>query len=268
MNRSILSLVVLTVGLSIGMSRQAHSQQVNASQLFGHVTRCDHVIDLIVQHGVNNCFNRSTSLLQATPYGAFQIQSTELGDLEIISVNQIENSDSNCGPTFAVVIQNQSTRSVSGFHVSAVAVFGRICPTSPSVTTKMDCIEAGQATEVHLQLPIDALAMGIRNGQPVGYQRLVIAIDSYDELLETDEANNLKAYDAASIAFVATVSEQAVQAVTDVNETVQTQTHSITPQTASPQTIAPVVEAKPDALRSAIKMLDTGSTISAAASQL
>ncbi|WP_146526649.1 hypothetical protein [Novipirellula artificiosorum] len=268
MNRSILRLVVLTVGLSIGISSQAHSQQVNASQLFGNVTRCDHVIDLIVQHGVNNCFNRSSSLLQTTPYGAFEIQSQEWGDLEIISVNQLASSDSNCGPTFAVVIQNQSTRSVSNFHVSAVAVLGRIGPTSPNVTTKVDCIKAGEATEVHLPLPIDALAMGNHNGQPVGFQRLVIAIDSYDELLETDEANNVKAYEAAAITIVATGSEPSIEAVTDVIDTVQTQPQPSVPLTTSPPIATAVVEATPDELRSAIKMLDTVTAVSAAANRM
>ena len=64
---------------------------------------------------------------------------------------------------------------------------------------KVEKICAGQAAEVHVQLPIEALAMGNRNGQPLEFARLVVAIDSFDQFAECNEANNVKVFDRTSI---------------------------------------------------------------------
>ena len=81
----------------------------------------------------------------------------------------------------------------------AVATLGRIHIDSPCKTVKVEKIEAGEALQVELTLPIESLAMGNRGGLPIGFQRLIIAIDSFDEPAETDEANNIKAYAIASV---------------------------------------------------------------------
>ncbi|EMI20152.1 secreted protein [Rhodopirellula maiorica SM1] len=267
MNRQILTKVLMTTSFVVCMTMQSDAQQINASHLFGNHSYCSHVIDLISQHGVNNTFNRG-STFHASPFGHVAIPDCEIGDLQIVEVRQQEHVDSACGPTFAIVIQNHSTRSVCGFHVTAVAVFGHICPTSPNVTVKVDKIEAGEALEVLVTLPIEALAMGNRNGQVIGFQRLVVAIDSFDELMESDEANNLKAFNAASIPVVSvsvstTVETESVStidsgSVQNVQPSVETQVPSPdAPQVDSVQNGTFDSEPDVDSLRSAIKMLDT-----------
>ena len=125
-----------------------------------------------------------------------------------MQVNQIVHQDDACGPKFTVTIRNCSTRNVCHFHVTAVAVLGRICPTSPNATVKVAQIGPGEALEVCLQLPIEALAMGNRHGQVIGFQRLVVADRQLDQLVETNEANNLKAFACSEIPVVTTVVEQ------------------------------------------------------------
>jgi hypothetical protein len=229
------------------------------------------VIRLMHLHGVNNSFDTGGSSFVAhhSPLGTMSIPNTEFGDLEIMQVNQAEHDEAACGPKFHVTIRNNSTRKVCNFHVSMVAVLGRICPTSPNATVKVGEICPGAALEVCVQLPIEALAMGNRNGQVIGYQRLVVAIDSFDELVETNEANNLKAFACSEIPVVSTVVEETTETtVTSPAATVTEETRVET--NAAPGNIgnagnagtAPV-QATPssaDPLRSAIRMLDTTSS--------
>ena len=206
---------------------------------------------MISQHGVNNTFNRG-STFHSSPFGHVVIPDCEIGDLQIVEVHQHEHLDSACGPTFAVVIQNQSTRSVCGFHVTAVAVFGHICPTSPNATVKTDKIEAGESLEV------------------------LVAIDSFDELMESDEANNLKAFDAASIPVVSvsvttTVETESVSTIQSGSvQNAQPSAVNVIPQSEASQIDSvqngqnelPHSEPDVDSLRSAIKMLDTNNATS------
>ncbi|GAA5506508.1 hypothetical protein [Novipirellula caenicola] len=267
MNRQTLTKVLMTTSFVVCMTMHSDAQQINASHLFGNHAHCAHVIDLISQHGVNNTFHRG-STFHASPFGHVVVPDCEIGDLQIVDVRQTEHVDSACGPTFAITIQNHSSRRVCGFHVTAVAVFGHICPTSPNVTVKTGNIDAGEAIEVLLTLPIEALAMGNRNGQVIGFQRLVVAIDSFDELMESDEANNLKAFDAASIpvttvSVTTTVESESVSTIQSSDAaSVPTADETVVPQAAEPQIDSlqngsPSGEPDADSLRSAIKMLDT-----------
>ncbi len=142
-----------------------------------------------------------------------------MGDLEIIQVTQVLHDDAACGPKIAVIVRNQSVRQVCDFHVSAVAILGRICPSSPNRTVRVAKLEPGEAQEVLVQLPIEALAMGNRNGQIIGFQRLVVAIDSYDEFVETNEANNVKAFDRRDLQVVSPTVEQSVETISSTTET-------------------------------------------------
>ncbi|TWT71218.1 hypothetical protein [Crateriforma conspicua] len=169
-------------------------------------SRCDHVIGMMHRYGVNNSIDRSASysMLHHGPFGAAVIPVGELGDLCIANISRVADDSPACGPKIAVDIKNHSIRDVCDFHVTAVAVLGRIFPTSPNVTAKVDKICAGQTVQIQLTLPLDALAMGNRNGQAIGFQRLVVAIDSHDVLMETNEANNLRAMDVTEIPWLTT----------------------------------------------------------------
>jgi hypothetical protein len=247
---------VLALGLivSSAISAEAQNAIIHASQVLPGGTRCDNVIHLMQLHGVNNSVNLtiSSSMLHHSPLGTMMIPGDELGDLEIVQVTQVLHDDPACGPKIAVIVQNQSVRKVCNFHVSAVAILGRICPTSPHATVRVEKLDPGEALEVLVQLPIEALAMGNRNGQIIGFQRLVVAIDSYDEFAETNEANNLKAFDRSELQVVSPTVEQPIETISSTTETEVTQEVNVdvgNSATTSPQTPTP------DALQSAIRKL-------------
>lgn len=222
MNRSMFFQCVLTASFLVSLSVQSHAERHIAPQLLPGGTRCDHVIQMVLRHGVNNTFDRSgtSSLLNQSPFGGMQVPISELGDLQIVQVNQLPPEVPACGPKFAVIIMNQSNRQVCNFHVSAVAVFGHICPTSPNATTEVAKINAGEAIEVIISLPIEAFSMGNRNGEVLSFERLVVAIDSFDELFETDEANNVKAFNASEIAVVTAVVQQTALSIIESSDSV------------------------------------------------
>lgn len=186
---------------------------VDLAHLLHGGPRCDHVINLMLRHGVNNSHGQAaTKLAHQSPFGPMLVPAAELGDLELVQVAQLEVVDAACGPKFAVTVRNNSTRDVCGFRISLVALLGRIHPMSPTAVVKVDKICAGAAVELHVQLPIECLAMGNRNGQVIGFQRLVVAIDSFDQFVECNEANNIKVFVRTAIPM-ATVVEKTVETV-------------------------------------------------------
>ena len=194
----------------------AKADGVDLHQVLHGPTRCDHVIDLMMRHGINNDkAGYGGSMMHHSPMGPMWIPHDELGDLELVEVAQLPDANPACGPKFAVVIQNTSKRDVCGFRVTLVGLLGRIFPAAPTTVVKVDKICAGQAAEVHVQLPIEALAMGRRNGQAIEFTRLVVAIDSFDQFAECNEANNVKVFDRTSIALRAVV-EQTTETVEQV----------------------------------------------------
>jgi hypothetical protein len=215
MKRSILPQCLFAASIVVGSIAATQAQDITATQLFHGGSRCDHVLHLMHRYGVNNSVNyvASNSLLHHSPLGAMAINEADLGDLRIVQVSQIEHLDAACGPKFAVLVQNHSCRNVCKLHVSAVGVLGRICPVSPSATVAIEQIGAGETLQVEVTLPIEALAMGNRNGQIIGLQRLVVAIDSFDQLVESNEANNLKAFDLTEIPILTPTVEQPADAV-------------------------------------------------------
>lgn len=232
MNRSIILRCVLTASCLLVASMNSHAQPLTSSQWISGGTRCDHIIQMMLRHGVNNRFDRSatSSLLNYSPFGGINVPVSDLGDLQIVQVNQLPPEVPVCGPKFAVVVMNQSNRPVCSFHVSAAAVFGHICPTSPNTTVEVANIGAGEAMEVVVSLPIEAYSMGNRNGEVLSFQKLIVAIDSFDVLMETDEANNIRAFDATEIAVVTTVVQQTATAVIEssiIVPTAQLQTQGL-----------------------------------------
>ncbi|MGB7347064.1 MAG: hypothetical protein WBD20_22765 [Pirellulaceae bacterium] len=181
------------------------ADEVDLARVLGHGQSCDHVINLVMRHGVNNSVDQhSAGFVHNAGFGPMVIAGADIGDLELMQVTSLPHSDPACGPKFAVVIRNNSTRDVCGPRVSAVALLGRICSTSPTSVVKVDKICAGQSIEVHVQLPLEALSMGNHNGAVVGFRRLLVAIDSFDQFVENNEANNIKVFDLASISIATT----------------------------------------------------------------
>ena len=260
MNRSIVRNCVLSLGLVIAVAASADAQPLGLYSSMPGGNRCDHVIQQMLRHGVNNSVDRSVanSMLRHSPFGVVETPETEFGDLEVVQVNQIPQEGVACGPKLAVIVMNRSLREVCNFHVSAVAVFGHICPTSPNATVEVAAINPGEAIEVCMQLPIESLSMGNQTGQALGFQRLVVVIDSFDELLETNEANNVKAFESGEIPVVSPVIvEMAVPVTTTTTvETTIAQAPAIR-QTSTEVSVDSMDLENPtdDSLRSAIEQV-------------
>lgn len=180
----------------------ARADDVDLHRLLHGPERCDHVIGLLLRHGVNNDSPAPATTHTFHPYGPITIPATDIGDLELISIAQHGETSAGCGPSFNLVIKNCSARDVCGSRVTLVGLLGRIRPTSPNVTVKIESLPAGQAVEVTLTLPIDALAMGNLNGQAIAMNRVLVVLDSYDQFMESNEANNLRMYETSAIPVV------------------------------------------------------------------
>lgn len=208
------TLVFAVVAGAISCSPPSRSQadEIELRRLLHGPQRCDHVIGLLLRHGVNNDSNPAIALNTFRPLGPIAIPVAELGDLELVSVAHHAEIVAGCGPAFDLVIKNCSTRDVCGSRITMVGLFGRICPTSPNVTVKIDLIPAGQTVLVCVTLPIESLAMGNLNGQMIGFNRVLVVVDSFDQFMESNEANNLRVFDTASIP-VATVAVEVTESV-------------------------------------------------------
>ena len=223
--------VVAGTMFSSPLSR-VHADDIELRRLLHGPERCDHVIGLLLRHGVNND-TTAGGLNTFHPLGPIAIPAADLGDLELISVARHAETAAGCGPAFDLVIKNCSTRDVCGSRLTLVGLFGRICPTSPNVTIKIDSLPAGQALQVCLTLPIESLAMGNLNGQVIGFNRVLVVIDSFDQFMESNEANNLRVFDAASIPVAVAAVEVIESAVATVGPA------TVGPATVGPATVGP-----------------------------
>ena len=267
MNQLSIGKLLLATCITAASAVASHAQGIHTSQLLPGGSSCLHVIRLIQIHGVNNSFDTGGTHLTAhhSPFGSYAVPDTELGDLEIVQIVQEAHVDPACGPKFIVTIRNNSCRDVCNFHVTVVATLGRIFPGSPNQTECVDTICAGETADVCVQLPVEAFAMGNQHGQVIGFQKLIVAIDAFDELAETNEANNLRALNCGEIpvATAAVVEETGTTVVAESLETLNAISPAATivppPALEAPAAVAPQAEEEvpaTDALRSAIRMMD------------
>lgn len=170
---------------------------------------CEHVIELLMRYGPleGQALQRPDTIVNS-PYGSFVLPGEEIGDLSLASLTEAAG-DPSCPPTFIVAVTNHSGRSVCDVSVSLVAMLGPIRPCDPTATVKIADIPAGATVEVDITLPAEALAMGANGAAPVGFQKLLVAIDACDRYLETDETNNLRLVCRADIPQQAIVEEVA-----------------------------------------------------------
>ncbi|TWT93937.1 hypothetical protein [Stieleria varia] len=240
------TLAITLTSLVGNLCTTARADQVDLHRILDGGQRCDHVMGLLLKHGVNNSNDMSNTPDMIHALGAFAIPSTELGDLQLMQITQDAEVAPGCGPKFQVMIQNTSTRDVCGFRVTIVGLFGRIMPHSPSCTVTIDKICAGAAVEVPMELPIESLAMGNHNGQILGFQRVLVVVDSYDQFMECDEANNLRVFDrntipVATIAVQESATTAAIQSetqmVSQAAPSTDIQSVEAAPQNAAPQNV-------------------------------
>ncbi len=164
-----------------------------ASQILGvPESHCGHVIDLLIRNRMRQQSGAvgtelAPGLLLSRPPSANQF-----GDLELVDVLLVADGGPGIGPVIQVTVRNSSAISVGNFQISLVGVLGQIhahCPTARGTVTQ---IPAGAVASFQLQLPASAMTMRFQ-GQPTApFDTVVVAIDSFDELMEANELNNVR----------------------------------------------------------------------------
>ena len=163
------------------------------SQILGvPESHCGHVIDLLIrnrmrqQSGAVGAELAPGLLLSRSP------SANQFGDLELVDVLLVTDGGPGCGPVIQVTVRNTSAVAVGDFQISIVGVLGQIHAHCPTVRGTVTQIPAGAVAEFQLQLPASAMTLGFQ-GQPTSpFDTVVVAIDSFDELLEANELNNVR----------------------------------------------------------------------------
>jgi hypothetical protein len=139
------------------------------------------------------------------PHGPF-IAPPVGGDLELVSVGMVSDGLADKGPIYRISLKNNSTLAARHFRVSLIATLGEITRLSPVVTLNIAELGAGAVGHIDVQLPHGVMSLGPQ-GQPGPFSTLIAAIDSFDELLETDELNNVATFTRGEIALIETAVE-------------------------------------------------------------
>lgn len=165
---------------------------------------CGHVIDLLI----NNQIRQQTGQTGAGPVVTFPFfPGTEirLGDVELLGVHLVADGNPSNGPVFQLTIRNNGTCAVDGIRLSLVGVLGQIHVHSPSTTVTMPRIEAGNTAAFQIQLPASAMVMSSGAQSTAPFETLVVAIDSFDEIPESSELNNVLILKRAEILPLASI---------------------------------------------------------------
>lgn len=176
-----------TIVMSVNTSEPQTSQILGVPEV-----HCGHVIDLLIrnhmrqQSGAVGAELAPGRLLSRPPSGH------QFGDPELVDVHPVTDGGWGIGPVIQVTVRNTSAISVGSFQISIVGILGQIhghCPTARGTVTQ---IPAGSIASFQLQLPASAMVMGFQ-GQPTApFDTVVVAIDSFDELMEANELNNVR----------------------------------------------------------------------------
>jgi len=166
----------------------ATSSQITLCQEF----HCEYVIDLLFrnqfrqQSGAIGAELAPGLILSAPPSG------NDPGDLELLNVALLSDGSSTQGPIVEVIVRNNSAIAVDNFQISVVGVVGQMHAQCPTVRGLVSCIAAGSVGQFQMQLPVTGISHGSHGQQPAPFETLVVAIDSFDELLEANELNNVR----------------------------------------------------------------------------
>jgi hypothetical protein len=131
-----------------------------------------------------------------------------------------------------VTIRNLSETPSRHFEVSLIAVRGQLDHASPVITSHINEIAAGGEHVIDIQLPIGVMSLGAANAL-APFESLVVAIDSFDQLIETNELNNVAILTRGEIALIETAA-----ATTTTTATV-TAPAAAAPNAAAPNAVAP-----------------------------
>jgi hypothetical protein len=178
------------------------------------------MVNRVIQHAVTRNFEEKfgghplfAPTVGFAPVGMFPVPS--FGDLELLNIGMVSDAAPDHGPIYRVSIKNNSPLPVFGVRVSLIAVLGELQRSSPVVTTDIREIAAGGIASLDVQMPVAVMTLG-PEGKAAAFETLVAAIDSFNELPETNELNNV----ATLIRSEIDVIETAVQGATTTTTTV------------------------------------------------
>ena len=184
----------------IGTALQpVNAGHIRASQVLGIPTSyCGHVINLLMTNRMRQSFGNAGNVA-APAYAPYLRAGQSPGDLQLLCVHLVCDGDAAKGPVFQISLKNNSNVPIGNFRISVV---GSTRPDSYAFTNGNHSlflrIEAGCEIQVQVQLPFTCMSMGVP-GQQVPFDTLIVAVDSFDELLECNELNNVQILTRADI---------------------------------------------------------------------
>ena len=206
-------------------------------------TDCGHVIELLIANKFRqNTFQSGSELAPGLMLGSPWQQSP--GDLELLGVYCDGTVDPRNGPVFEVSLRNNSQETLEDVTVSAVAVLGQIHGQSPTSVVSIGRIGAAETISIRIQLPASSWVTGPVGSPVQPFETLVVAVDSFDELVESNELNNVSILRRGEIPMIPVAA--AASAVSAVNPQLAVPSLSSVPAIAAPE------EAKPSSPLDAI----------------
>ncbi|EAQ79191.1 hypothetical protein [Blastopirellula marina] len=194
-----------------------NAESIRTDQVLGIRTHsCGHVIHLLMQTRI---LRQSGQVgFGGAMYNPHLGAMSKPGDLQLLSVSLISDAGEGAGPIYQIQLQNCSEIPVGDFRVSVVGACGQIQPFSPTAIVTVPRIEAGAVLELQIQLPLTCLAIPNPAGVAVEFNTLIVAIDSFDELIECNEVNNVLILNRGEIAPLAgeetTVVDESIETTT------------------------------------------------------
>jgi hypothetical protein len=164
-------------------------------------SNCGHVIELLLANKLRqNTFQNGLELAPGLVLGSPWQQ--RLGDLELLSVYGDGTIDPRNGPVFEVALRNNSQAVLENVTISAVAVLGQIHEQSPTSVLSIGRIEATETISIRIRLPASSMVMGPVGTPVIPFETLVVTIDSFDELVESNELNNISVLRRSEIPMI------------------------------------------------------------------
>lgn len=205
---------------------------------------CGHVIQLLIANKFRqNTFQNGTELAPGVLLGS--PWEPRIGDLELLGVHCDGTVDPRNGPVFEVTLRNNSQETLEHVTLSAVAVLGQIHGQSPTSVVSISQIGAAETITVRIQLPASSMVMGPVGSVVQPFEMLVVAVDSFDELIESNELNNVSILRRGEIPMIP------VTVVAPADSSVNPQL-AVPSQPSSVPAIAAPEESKPDSPLDAI----------------
>ena len=235
------AVITLAPTAPVGTAPQPfNADHLRTSQVLGIPTSyCGHVIDLLMTNRMRQSFGNAVNHAASVYAPHFSVGRTP-GDLELLRVQLVSDGDPCNGPVFDISMRNNSQIPIGNFRISVVGVLGRIHMHSPTATIHIPRIEAGCETQVQVQLPVTCMSMGAP-GQQVPFDTLIVAVDSFDELMECDERNNVQILTRADVPLLVVATTTPPVAVQSVPaQPPQSAPDTVVPQTPREKTPSPL----------------------------